>query len=327
MICVLSPAKAMDLSGGPNCGVMSKPVVQDTAELLGVCKKLTKTDLKKLMGISDVIAEKDFERYQSWETNACKAACLAMDGPAYRGFDGHSLSVKERQVAQRKVRILSGLYGQLKPFDAIRPYRLEMGSKLKTARGSNLYDFWGNVIAKHVSQGAKVIINAASQEYWKAIPPKALGTVPVVTVDFPGPSVYAKKARGMICRFAVQRNCHKAEELKQFTGAPGDRYVFSAQKSTDSKYVFLRLVDGAPAAVAKAQHLEGLRTQEPAQLQAPEHPRAQVGNHGGVRGGELGGELRVVDQLRQVPLRSQALVAKRPSAVQAGGTPKRTRKA
>merc|ERR1719277_1806494 len=172
MICVLSPAKAMDLSGGPNCGVMSQPVMKDTAQLLKTCKKLTKGDLKKLMSLSDAIAAKDFERYQKWETNACKATCLAMDGPAYRGFDGNSLTVSERKVAQNKVRVLSGLYGVLRPFEAIRPYRLEMGSKVKTARGSSLYDFWGGKIAENLTQGTegvKLIVNAASQEYWKAV--------------------------------------------------------------------------------------------------------------------------------------------------------------
>merc|ERR1712187_210488 len=222
----------------------------DTAKLLQVCKKLTKGDLKKMMSLSDAIAAKDYERYQKWEANACKATCLAMDGPAYRDFDGNSLSADERKAAQSKVRVLSGLYGVLKPFDAIRPYRLEMGSKLKTDRGSTLYDYWGDSIAKQVAQGAKVVINAASQEYWKAVRVEALG-IPVVTVDFPGPAVYAKKARGLICRYAVKKDCQKAEDLKGFTGAPGDSYVFDASKSTASKYVFKRLAGGAVAKEAK----------------------------------------------------------------------------
>merc|ERR1711988_951343 len=103
-----------------------------------------------------------------------------MDGPAFRGFDGASMSPAERKVAQSKVRIPSGLYGVLKPYDAIRPYRLEMGSKLKTSRGSSLYDFWGDTISKHIAKGTKVIINAASQEYWKSVDQKALGGIPVV---------------------------------------------------------------------------------------------------------------------------------------------------
>mmetsp|Transcript_623 Transcript_623/g.2003 ORF Transcript_623/g.2003 Transcript_623/m.2003 type:complete len:281 (+) Transcript_623:87-929(+) len=252
MICVLSPAKGMDLSGGPNMGVMSQPVMKDTSDLLPVCKKLTKSDLKRLMGVSDAIAEKDFQRYQNWEKTPCKAACLAMDGPAYRGFDGSSLSTCERQVAQDKVRILSGLYGVLKPFDAIRPYRLEMGSKVSNPRGANLYQFWGEAIAKQLGRGAKVVVNAASQEYWKAVKEAALG-VPIVTVDFPGPSVFAKKARGLICRYAVQKRCQKPEDLKGFVGAPGDAYAFDAAKSTASKYVFRRVQNGsAPKAASKA---------------------------------------------------------------------------
>jgi cytoplasmic iron level regulating protein YaaA (DUF328/UPF0246 family) len=234
----------MDLSGAPKLGVMSQPGIKDTAELLKVCKKLTQSDLKKLMSISPAIAQKDFERYQNWEKLPTKAACLAMDGPAFRGFDGSSLSPAERKVAQDKVRILSGLYGVLKPYDAIKPYRLEMGSKLKTSRGSSLYDFWGDIIAKQIAKGAKVIINAASQEYWKSIDQNALGKVPVITIDFPGPAVYAKKARGLICRFAVEKKCSNPEDLKKFVGAPGDCYEFDAKTSTSVKYVFRRVAGG-----------------------------------------------------------------------------------
>jgi len=253
---LLSPAKAMDLSGPPNMGVMSKPEVKDSAELLKVCKKLTAGDLKKLMGVSDAIAKKDYERYQSWDKLPFKAACLAMDGPAYRGFDGGSLTPAERKTAQAKVRILSGLYGALKPYDAIRPYRMEMGSKLKTSRGGSLYDFWGNTIASHVTKGAKLIVNAASQEYWKSVEKKT-GNVPVLTIDFPGPSVFAKKARGLICRYAVKKNCTKATDLKGFTGQPGDSYAFDAKASTESKYVFRRVAGKAAAKEAGGKRKGG----------------------------------------------------------------------
>jgi len=247
MICVLSPAKAMDLSGGPNFGVMSQPAMKDTADLLPVCKKLSTTDMQKLMGVSDAIAKKDVERYKNWDKNNSKATALAMDGPAYRGFDASSMSLAERKVAQQKVRILSGLYGVLKPFDGIKPYRLEMGSKLETSRGKDLYAFWQkSKMAEELVKDAKVIVNAASQEYWKAVLPKggdAVLSTPVITVDFPGPSVYAKKARGLICRFIVQQNCQKAEDLKNFKGAPGDSYAFDPSKSTKTKYSFKRLAD------------------------------------------------------------------------------------
>jgi cytoplasmic iron level regulating protein YaaA (DUF328/UPF0246 family) len=230
----------MDLSGDPDHGVMSQPVVRDTCELLEVCRTLSAKDLQSLMGVSSAIAEKDFRRYQEWDANPRKAACLAMDGLAYRGFDGESLSPKERSVAQEKVRILSGLYGVLRPYDAIRPYRLEMGSKLRTSRGSTLYQFWGSVIAEHLSKDANLIVNAASQEYWKAVSLEALG-VPVVTVAFPGPAVYAKKARGLICRYAVQHDCKSAEDLRSFVGVPGDSYAFDGAASTSVKLVFRRL--------------------------------------------------------------------------------------
>eukprot|EP00929_Paragymnodinium_shiwhaense_P117497 TRINITY_DN8815_c0_g1_i1.p1 TRINITY_DN8815_c0_g1~~TRINITY_DN8815_c0_g1_i1.p1 ORF type:complete len:268 (-),score=102.12 TRINITY_DN8815_c0_g1_i1:393-1196(-) len=239
MLCVLSPAKAMDLSGPPNQGVMTKPKSKDTEELLKVCQKLSAADLKKLMGVSDAIAQKDYERYQQWDKTPAKAAALAMDGPAFRGLDAGAFSEAEKKKAQDKVRILSGLYGVLKPFDAIRPYRLEMGSKLVNGRGKDLYAFWGDKIAKQLKNGTKLVVNAASQEYWKSVDQKALG-VPVLTIDFPGPAVYAKKARGLICRFAVTAGCQKAEDLKAFKGTDEDPYVFDASKSSKDKYVFRR---------------------------------------------------------------------------------------
>jgi hypothetical protein len=245
----------MDLSGGPNCGVMSKPVIKkDMEEMLKVCKQFKKSDVKKLMGVSDAIAEKDVERYKNWDKNQFKAACLAMDGPAFRGFDGNSLGTGDRKLAQSRVRILSGLYGVLKPYDAIRPYRLEMGSKVQSSRGGNLYQFWGDIIAKELVKDAKVVINTASQEYFKAVSAKVLkdAGVPIITVDFPGPTVYAKKARGLICRFAVTAHCKKPEDLKKFVGGPEDTYVFDAAKSTAAKYVFKRTGDGNKAAKAKA---------------------------------------------------------------------------
>lgn len=265
MICVLSPAKAMDLSGGPNFGVMSQPVMKDTSELLPICKKLSSKDMHKLMGVSDAIAQKDVERYKNWDKNNTKATALAMDGPAYRGFDASSLSPVERKVAQQKVRILSGLYGVLKPFDGIKPYRLEMGSKLETGRGKDLYAFWQkSKMAEELAKDAKVIVNAASQEYWKAVLPKggeAVLNKPVITVDFPGPTVYAKKARGLICRYIVQQNCQTAEDLKGFKGSPGDSYVFDPSKSTKTKYSFKRLADAKAGGATKRKASDGEATQ------------------------------------------------------------------
>jgi len=281
MICVLSPAKAMDLSGGPNLGVMSQPVMKDTSELLPVCKKLTAKDMHKLMGVSDAIAQKDVERYKKWETNQTKATCLAMDGPAYRGFDGSSLSPAERKIAQEKVRILSGLYGVLKPFDAIRPYRLEMGSKLETTRGKDLYAFWQkSLMAEVLAKDAKVIVNAASQEYWKAVLPKGGDSVlgkPLITVDFPGPAVYAKKARGLICRYIVQHNCKAAEDLKGFKGSSGDNYIFDPSKSTKTKYSFKRVADStasSPPATGGGSKRKASSTPEPSAKKAKKAKKA-----------------------------------------------------
>jgi len=287
MICVLSPAKAMDLSGPPNEGVLSRPKVKDHEELLKGVLRLTKADLKGLMDISDAIAQQEFARYQSWGKLARKAACLAMDGPAYRGFEGGSLSPKMRLEAQRRVRILSGLYGVLKPFDAIKPYRLEMGSKVKTQRGSNLYDFWREAITRELrSEGASVVVNAASQEYWKAVKEAQLG-VPVVTVDFPGPSVFAKRARGLICRYVVDNKCQKPDDLRRFVGRPGDRYQLDAARSNAKKLVFRRLPDcGAekPSAGLKvAPAAKGKAAAKAKAKAAAKRPAASTGGAGGKR--------------------------------------------
>eukprot|EP00428_Durinskia_dybowskii_P046970 CAMPEP_0170338510 /NCGR_PEP_ID=MMETSP0116_2-20130129/70302_1 /TAXON_ID=400756 /ORGANISM="Durinskia baltica, Strain CSIRO CS-38" /LENGTH=159 /DNA_ID=CAMNT_0010591907 /DNA_START=1 /DNA_END=477 /DNA_ORIENTATION=- len=159
----------MKSSLNPNYGVMSTPsaLKAHTDKLLVSCRKLSEADMKKLMSVSDSIAKMDVQRYKEWDRTPCKAACLLMDGPAYQGFDGMTLNPEERKIAQNKVRILSGLYGVLKPFDAI---------------------------ANQLRKDAKVLVNAASHEYWKSVKASALGDLPVVTVDFPGPSVFAKRA-------------------------------------------------------------------------------------------------------------------------------------
>mmetsp|Transcript_25938 Transcript_25938/g.56321 ORF Transcript_25938/g.56321 Transcript_25938/m.56321 type:complete len:295 (-) Transcript_25938:203-1087(-) len=282
MICLLSPAKAMNLDGGNGYGVLSKPsLAKETQELLPYCKQLTAKDMKSLMGVSDAIAAKDVERYRNWDQASTKAACLAMDGPAFQAFAGTSLSPPERTVAQAKVRILSGLYGVLKPFDEIKPYRLEMGCGLKTGRGKSLYDFWGDIIANEISKGASVIINAASQEYFKSVKVQALGNIKVITMDFPGPSVFAKRARGLICRFAVQHDCKKPEDLKKFAGTADEPYAFDAAASSDTKYVFRKLGNGTAAKAkgkAKAKAKAKAKGKSKAKAKATHTATADVGS-------------------------------------------------
>lgn len=207
-------------------------------------KKMKASDLKKAMGISDQLAKLNAERYAKFEKQPSKQACLAFDGPAYRGMHAEDFSAQDQSFAQGSIRVLSGLYGVLRPFDTVQPYRLEMGTKLATSRGKTLYDFWGDDIAKRLGEelkGKKVLVNCASQEYWKAVRPTVLPkSVQVITCDFPGPAVYAKKARGMMCRHIVKKRASRVEDLKGFKGEGVDAYIFSAAKSTASKLVFLR---------------------------------------------------------------------------------------
>lgn len=252
MLAVLSPAKTLDM-GGTTCKLRSKPRMNDrVAQLLPTLKKLSAKDLKKLMGLSDDLAQLNHARYAAFNSQPEKQACCAFDGPAYRGLRAEDFGKEEQSFANDSIRILCGLYGVLRPYDAIRPYRLEMGVKLPTAKGKTLYDFWGDAITESLSGDLlsggkpKVLVNCASQEYWKAVrPSKFPAGTRVVTCDFPGPAVFAKKARGLMCRHIVKNRVQDVEGLKRFKGEGGDAYAFDAGKSTAAKLVFLRKGGGA----------------------------------------------------------------------------------
>lgn len=258
MLAVLSPAKTLDMSA-TTCKLSSKPTMKKTTDvLLPICQKLTAKDLKKSMSISDSIAQLNADRYRNFNSQASKQACLAFDGPAYRGLEAGDFDATEQKTCQAKIRILSGLFGLLRPYDELKPYRLEMGTGLVTPRGKTLYDFWGDEITEQLGKelgasGQRILVNCASQEYWKAVRPAKLPTgVQVVTCDFPGPAVYAKKARGLMCRHIVKGRVSNVAGLKTFKGGDGDRYEFSAGKSSESKLVFIRVGGGAKGKVKAA---------------------------------------------------------------------------
>lgn len=257
LLFVLSPAKALDM--GPSSAgttLSTQPRMErDGQELVKLMQQKSAADLCKLSGLSSALGELNRGRWKGWETQPRKQACTAFDGPAYRGLRAETFSAAQQAWAQGHVRLLSGLYGALRPYDAIRPYRLEMGTKLRNSRGADLYGWWGDQIAKALTadlvalkqQGRKVVVNCASQEYFKAVRVKGLGAgVDVVTCDFPGPSVFAKRARGMMVRYAVQTGATSVEALKGFRGYGDDGYAFSAAKSSATKLVFIRGGKGAP---------------------------------------------------------------------------------
>lgn len=224
-LAVISPAKTFNekLVGAPF--PMTEPtsaLAVDRAELLDVVRALTKAQIKVLMGVSDNIADLNYSRFALFDTQPRINAAVAFDGPAHKALDIATLGADAQAYAQAHVVTLSGLYGLLRPRDGIRPYRLEMGTKLRTGRGENLYAFWGSRLGTELVSwldalpvGERFIVNVASQEYWAAVG-KHLGGAVVYHIDFPGASVYAKQARGLFCRYMAEAHVLRAEALPAF---------------------------------------------------------------------------------------------------------------
>ena len=250
MLMVVSPAKALNFAAPPVKAPLTLPqMAADTAELAKVTRKLTARDLRSLMGISDKLADLNRERFQAFDPQSEDGlqAAFAFNGDVYTGLKARELDQAALKWAQDHLRILSGLYGLLRPLDAIQPYRLEMGSRLKTRRGANLYAFWGERISEALNSAAAghgdpTLVNLASQEYAGAIDRSAL-KLPVVTChfrreregDFTPQSFLAKRARGLMARFAIDARAERAEDLKAFDT---DGYSFRADVSTPTDWVF-----------------------------------------------------------------------------------------
>lgn len=255
MLVVLSPAKRLDMTGTARPVATTEPAfAADAAELAETARGLSADALKKLMGISDTLARLNAERFRDFGTMQKKAAVLAFAGDTYAGLEAASLDQEEMTWAQAHLRILSGLYGLLRPLDAIEPYRLEMGSRLKTARGRTLYEFWGDRIARALAEqaravGTQVLVNCASQEYFGAVAAGAHGlrvVTPVFLEDKPeGPKIvsfHAKKARGAMARYIVQRRLTDPAALADFdTGG----YRHRPDLSAPDRPVFVRPQDAA----------------------------------------------------------------------------------
>lgn len=253
MLIVLSPAKRLDFTEpSPDLPATHRRFVEDTASLSKTARNQTQADLRRLMGISAELAKLNQARFKAFDPDALDAgiqAAFAFDGDVYQGLDARTLDKAGLAFAQAHVRILSGLYGLLRPLDRIQPYRLEMGTRLKTRRGSSLYDFWGDRISKQLNADAEgqadpTLVNLASQEYFGAVDAKAL-KLPVVTPQFREGkdgesrviSFFAKKARGTMARFAIDERIEKAEELQGFDR---DGYRFEKAASTDTDWIFTR---------------------------------------------------------------------------------------
>ncbi|MFK7940374.1 MAG: peroxide stress protein YaaA [Roseovarius sp.] len=249
MLIVVSPAKSLNMD--PVDGVTpTLPAFQPDAESLAkTASRLSQKDLRALMSISADLAKLNADRFKAFGEMDSKPAALAFNGDTYQGLEAGTLEPDEMAWAQDHLRILSGLYGLLRPLDDIQPYRLEMGSKLKTRKGPNLYKYWGDRIATALNNqaeatGARVLVNCASNEYFGAVDTKALCLkviTPVFMENKDGKpkivSFYAKRARGAMARYIIQNRLTDAQALQDFdTGG----YVYQPDMSEPEKPVFLR---------------------------------------------------------------------------------------
>ncbi|MDP3357634.1 MAG: peroxide stress protein YaaA [Polaromonas sp.] len=254
MLFLLSPAKSLDFETPPHVQAHTQPLfTRQSRQLIKVLREKTPAQISELMSLSDALAGLNVGRYQAWsptftEQNA-KQALLAFNGDVYDGLDAKSLTSKEVDWAQSHVCILSGLYGVLRPLDLMQPYRLEMGTRLPTAKGSNLYAFWGAQIADYLNERAAadtspVIVNLASEEYFKAVDLQALKArvVSCVFEDWKNGkykiiSFNAKRARGLMARYAIEKKVATVKKLEDF-GAAG--YRFEPAVSAPDRLVFRR---------------------------------------------------------------------------------------
>ena len=249
MLVVISPAKKLDMSVDDRAPITLPDFAEDAKTLAGVARGLSHDDLRALMSISPALAELNAERFAAFGTQPVKAAALAFAGDTYQGLEAPTLDEDEMAWAQNHLRILSGLYGLLRPMDAIEPYRLEMGSRLKTDRGGSLYDYWGTTLAEALNEQARsthapALVNCASQEYFGAVDRTALA-IPVITPVFKEikdgkariVSFFAKKARGAMARHIIQNRLTDPADLQGFSAGG---YRFTADASDSETMVFMR---------------------------------------------------------------------------------------
>ena len=254
MLMVISPAKTLDYDTPPVIEQSTQPrFVEHSVELIEVLREKSPQDIAKLMSLSDKLASLNVARYGSWEREStpqnAKQALLAFKGDVYTGLNAEDFSSDDFAFAQQHLRMLSGLYGLLRPLDLMQPYRLEMGTKLANPRGKDLYTFWGERISQWLNedleaQGDQVLLNLASQEYFGAVKLKALNARVIDTVfkdqkngQYKIISFYAKKARGLMARYVIKERLQDPEGLKDFNL---DGYRFDAASSSENQLVFLR---------------------------------------------------------------------------------------
>jgi cytoplasmic iron level regulating protein YaaA (DUF328/UPF0246 family) len=253
MLLLVSPAKTLDFTTNENENFTQPRFMTESKELVSILKKKSAGDLKDLMHISDKLADLNHSRYQDFKSpfniENAKQSILAFKGDVYTGLNVDDFTKDDLEFSQQCLRILSGLYGLLRPMDLMQAYRLEMGTKLENKKGENLYDFWGEKITKMLNTDLstkenKSVINLASQEYFKSIKLDKLngklynihfkeerdGKLKIIAFN-------AKKARGMMCRYIIKNRIETAEGMKAFAE---DNYLFNDELSTETEYFFTR---------------------------------------------------------------------------------------
>lgn len=249
---IISPAKSLNFEKELPTNLFSKSAFLKESKIINdIIKQKSPKQLSELMDISDKLAELNWNRNRDWKTpfnqNNARPAIFAFDGDVYTGLDAYSIPSEKLDILQNKVRILSGLYGLLKPLDLMQAYRLEMGTKLAIGENRNLYDFWKNNLTNSLNKELKkgeLFINLASNEYFSAIDTKTL-KVPVITPEFKDYkngklkiiSFFAKKARGLMVRYIIDTNAETVEDLKEFNY---EDYQFDASLSNGKQLVFTR---------------------------------------------------------------------------------------
>ena len=249
MLAVISPSKTQDFSPSKITQHTSTRQIQESEALVDILREKTQDDIADLMSISEKLARLNFDRFQTFKTpltpNNAKQALLAFKGDVYNGIDAPSLSLEDLEFAQDNVRMLSGLYGVIRPLDLIAPYRLEMGTKLKNPQGKNLYEFWGDKISKVLNEDeSDVIINLASNEYFKGIDKKSLNAkiINIAFKELKGDKykvigIYAKRARGLMVNYMIKNRLTNVQDLKSFTT---EGYQFKQDLSDEKTWVFTR---------------------------------------------------------------------------------------
>lgn len=254
MLALISPAKTLDYETALPTEKFTQPRLLDhSQELIEVASKLSASEIASLMSVSEKIATLNAERFRDWqpEFNFANArqAIFAFKGDVYTGLNAYQLEKQDIDYAQKHLRMLSGLYGLLRPLDLMMPYRLEMGTKLKNTRGNNLYEFWGNTITETINADlaqaeSELLVNIASDEYYKSVKEskiKAEIIKPVFLDQKNGKykviSFYAKKARGLMARYLLENKIERAEDIKSFNT---EGYYFDAESSLKGELVFKR---------------------------------------------------------------------------------------